>query len=162
VLADSDSNEISTVTLRYLPGYVRNPITFMIMIDATQGLVDFRARQGYGLDEVQHKDPNQEIIQTSNPIKKERIESILETFYKSNFFSLKDRYDDYGMTDQAFVTIAAATRAGRKKEVIVYGGHIADLDDTRRFHRLFDKIIELTEVDKWLKATFDNKGTANG
>lgn len=82
--------------------------------------------------------------QISN-ISQDRVRDLVEEFYKINYFSLNDKYDQVVITDQRTVTTSIDTN-GTYKSVFDNHGAIAP----EGLRALEDKIDEITNSSKWI------------
>lgn len=84
----------------------------------------------------------------------EQFSEITDMFDKSDFFALKDRYDDDGVTDASASEISY-TYGSVRKSVYVYGGCLMSMEESDEYYGLRDKIVEITGVNGWLEEHFD-------
>lgn len=83
--------------------------------------------------------------QISN-ISQDRVRDLVEEFYKINYFSLNDKYDQVVITDQRTVTTSIDTNGSYKS---VFDNHGAIAPEGLR--ALEDKIDEITNSSKWIE-----------
>ena len=83
--------------------------------------------------------------QISN-ISQDRVRDLVEEFYKINYFSLNDKYDQVVITDQRTVTTSIDTNGSYKS---VFDNHGAIAPEGLR--ALEDKIDEITNSNKWIE-----------
>jgi hypothetical protein len=142
--------EITDITIRFMPGYVYDPVSYEVKLDSA-GTIKYRARVGWSLDG--HKGEPAAVEETKHVAKAE-VENLFKTIDRSRLDNLKANYDEHLITDQAYFHLEAKY-GSRKKEVKIYGGHIADLEDLNFFHDIFKRVQEFTQVDEWIAKRFE-------
>ncbi|PKN01512.1 MAG: hypothetical protein CVU77_04280 [Elusimicrobia bacterium HGW-Elusimicrobia-1] len=80
-------------------------------------------------------------------ISKEKIKQLIIEFEKINYYSLKDSYEKYIVTDLPYVITSIIMR-GKTKTIVHYLGDTGAPDELRR---LEDKIDEITNSEQWVK-----------
>ncbi|MEO9294409.1 MAG: DUF6438 domain-containing protein [Nitrososphaera sp.] len=144
--------EIASLTVDFLPGFVNDPITFSLTVYA-DGMVDYKAKPGYGLDDLEQH----EVTTYTKTIPKATIDQIVQLLNRNDFFALRERYDDYTVTDMPYYSIKVTKTSGKGKKVLVYGGHIADESSINKFYAIYNEIINLSSIKQWLSLTFGDK-----
>lgn len=80
-------------------------------------------------------------------ISQEKVKELIDEFYRINYFSLKDSYKEYVITDLDTV-ITSITINGKTKTIRHYRG---DRNAPKELTTLEDKIDEIVNSSQWIK-----------